>query len=157
AFVWEAGVMIDLNNLLPPGSHWTLTDAGSANAGQIAGTGQLNGQQHAFLYTDNDGILGNGGGGVITDLGTLSRGGWSQATGLNGAGKVVGLAQAVTRGVTGNNAFLWTPKVANGTSGGLTNLGALSGLYSTAFGINDSGSIVGRSTYTPSGGASDSH
>jgi probable HAF family extracellular repeat protein len=161
AVVWENPqqnpVPLDLNDLQPTGgSGWVLTSANAVNARQIACTGQLNGQQHAVLYTDNDGVFGNGGG-VITDLGTLRKGGWSQARGLNGAGNVVGVAQATTRGLTGYDAFLWSPRVANGTSGTMSDLGTFSGTYSSAFGINDSGLIVGRSTYTPIGNDADSH
>ncbi|MBI3000566.1 MAG: hypothetical protein HYY46_19250 [Deltaproteobacteria bacterium] len=52
AFLWQSGVMQDLNNLIPPGSGWTLTQARSINdAGQIVGSGTLNGQTRAFLLT----------------------------------------------------------------------------------------------------------
>jgi probable HAF family extracellular repeat protein len=53
AFLWKNGVMLDLNNLIPNGSGWTLTIAHAINAsGQIVGTGKNpNGQTHAFLLT----------------------------------------------------------------------------------------------------------
>ncbi len=51
-FVWQQGQMADLNSRLPAGSGWVLTDAtGINNAGQICGTGEHNGQTHAFLLT----------------------------------------------------------------------------------------------------------
>lgn len=53
AFLWKNGVMLDLNNLIPSGSGWTLTSANGINAsGQIVGTGKNpNGQTRAFLLT----------------------------------------------------------------------------------------------------------
>ena len=50
AFLYTNGAMTDLNNLLPPDSGWTPTDAAAINdAGQIVGTGVHNGEVHAFL------------------------------------------------------------------------------------------------------------
>jgi len=52
AFLYRDGAMTDLNSLLPTGSPWTLTEARGINdAGQIVGTGTINGQEHAFLLT----------------------------------------------------------------------------------------------------------
>lgn len=52
AFVYEGGVMRDLNALIPAGSGWVLNVATDINAhGQIVGTGRLNGQERAFLLT----------------------------------------------------------------------------------------------------------
>src|SRR5262245_33312849 len=53
AFMWTAsGGMIDLNTLIDPTLGWQLVSAASINdAGQIAGTGLINGQEHAFLMT----------------------------------------------------------------------------------------------------------
>ncbi len=52
AFLWQNGVMADLNDLIPTNSGWDLTEAASVNdAGQIVGTGQLQGQTRAFLLT----------------------------------------------------------------------------------------------------------
>ncbi|HTH48404.1 MAG TPA: immunoglobulin domain-containing protein, partial [Candidatus Limnocylindria bacterium] len=52
AFVWQGGVMTDLNTLLPSGSGWVLTRANAINdLGQIVGTGILNGTAHAFLLS----------------------------------------------------------------------------------------------------------
>src|SRR5262249_50580395 len=43
AFLYSGGVMTDLNDLLPAGSGWVLTEAEAINdAGQIAGTGMFN-------------------------------------------------------------------------------------------------------------------
>jgi len=53
AFVVQGAAMYDLTSLLVNSiSVWTLTNAQAVNAaGQIAGTGTVNGQQHAFLLT----------------------------------------------------------------------------------------------------------
>ena len=52
AFLWQAGVMIDLNTLIPDGSGWVLVSArGISEGGQIVGTGTLNGVTRGFLLT----------------------------------------------------------------------------------------------------------
>jgi probable HAF family extracellular repeat protein len=52
AFLWENGVLLDLNTLLPEKSGWTLEEARDINnRGQICGTGVLNGRREAFLLT----------------------------------------------------------------------------------------------------------
>ena len=53
AFVWsQAAGMQDLNSLIDPNSGWTLTWAFAINdAGQITGSGNFNGQTHAYLLT----------------------------------------------------------------------------------------------------------
>jgi probable HAF family extracellular repeat protein len=56
AFLWQDGVMTDLNALIPKGSPWYLLDALSINDdGQIAGYGTIGGNIHAFLATPCDG------------------------------------------------------------------------------------------------------
>jgi probable HAF family extracellular repeat protein len=57
AFVWTAsGGMADLNTLIDPTLGWQLTSAAGINdTGQIAGTGIINGQEHAFLMTPPSG------------------------------------------------------------------------------------------------------
>jgi probable HAF family extracellular repeat protein len=50
AFLYENGVMTDLNTLLRPGSGWELTWALDINnKGQIVGYGLFDGKSHAFL------------------------------------------------------------------------------------------------------------
>ena len=50
--LYEKGVLIDLNSLIPASSGWVLTEARGINeSGQIVGTGVLNGQERAFLLT----------------------------------------------------------------------------------------------------------
>ena len=53
AFVWsQATGMQDLNSLIDPNSGWTLNWAFAINdAGQITGSGDINGQTHAYLLT----------------------------------------------------------------------------------------------------------
>jgi probable HAF family extracellular repeat protein len=51
-FVDVTGAMQDLNNLIPPASGWTLTEAHGINdLGQIAGFGHIGAEDHAFLLT----------------------------------------------------------------------------------------------------------
>lgn len=52
ATMWENGQTTDLNDLIDSTSGWTLREATDINgAGQIVGTGELNGETHAFLLT----------------------------------------------------------------------------------------------------------
>ncbi len=52
AFVWENGLMNDLNDMIPDTSGWVLTAATAINEnGDIVGSGLLNGEQHGFLLT----------------------------------------------------------------------------------------------------------
>src|SRR5262249_57766652 len=66
AVVWEAGVMYDLNSLLPPGTGVELFWANDINDnGRIVGLGSFNGNWAPFLLSDDDGIFANGGATVI--------------------------------------------------------------------------------------------
>jgi probable HAF family extracellular repeat protein len=50
AFLWEDGVLTDLNDLLPPGSGWELMGAADINdEGVIVGYGDYNGETRAYL------------------------------------------------------------------------------------------------------------
>jgi len=52
AFIYSGGKIYNLNNQLVNGSGWQLSFATQINnAGQIVGTGLINGAQHAFLLT----------------------------------------------------------------------------------------------------------
>jgi probable HAF family extracellular repeat protein len=61
AFLWKAGTLYDLNTVINPASGWVLEVAFAVNnAGQIAGTGKLNGVAKAFtmkVYTLNLNIM----------------------------------------------------------------------------------------------------
>ena len=61
AFIYRAGVLQDLNQLLPPGSTWQLQSAGAINdSGQIAATGFRGfNQAHAVLLTPASGVPTN--------------------------------------------------------------------------------------------------
>jgi probable HAF family extracellular repeat protein len=53
-FVWDSGVMTDLNDLIPPGEGWKITRAVAINeSGVIAADGDLLGFTHAVLLTPN--------------------------------------------------------------------------------------------------------
>jgi probable HAF family extracellular repeat protein len=80
---------------------------------------------HAFLYSN----------GNMTDLGTLG-GHLSQGNAFNLSGQVTGWADT-NKGVI--NATLWTGKKSFDVGG----LAPIAGSYSIAYGINDSGQVVG--------------
>src|SRR5205823_2807582 len=51
AYLYENGVMQDLNNLIDPSSGWELTDASINDSGEIAASGFSQGQTRATLLT----------------------------------------------------------------------------------------------------------
>jgi RHS repeat-associated protein len=111
---------------------------GINNQGQIVGSlTTLSGSQHAFVWQN----------GVSTDLGALA--GFPQssvARAINDGGQVVGSSTSATGDY---HAFIWTQ------SSGMKDLGALDGSRSIAFGINNSGLIVG--SFVPSTSSGYSH
>jgi probable HAF family extracellular repeat protein len=141
AFLYSAGKMIDLGTLCGPDISYCDSQANGINdGGEIVGWSELeNENEHAFLYS----------GGKMTDVGALiGPQYWSFANGINDSGEVVGsvLGYYVSEqmGTSYSRAFLYD-------GGKPTVLGTLCGpdfpyCDSYAYGINDSGEIVGWST-----------
>ena len=82
-------------------------------------------EYHAMRYTDAAGVQ---------DLGAMFTGGRAEATAINRYDQVVGWFAYGS----GSHAFLWQGEMAD--------LGSLGGSYGVAYGINDSGTVVGSST-----------
>ncbi len=82
-------------------------------------------QRRAFFWSDSSGLV---------DIAPSARD--SRAFGINNHGQVVGVMDFEEE----RHAFLWS------LAGGLVDLGTLGGTYSIAYGINDSGYVVGMST-----------
>lgn len=80
-------------------------------------------------------------GSTLVNLPFLPSGGYSFAYSINSAGQVVGYSETTD---FKERAFIWTPTVPNGTTGTITDLGALGGTYSYAYGVNDLGHVVGQ-------------
>ncbi len=56
AFVWNSGVMTDLNTLIAPNSGWVLEKAyGIGGSGIVVGKGKFNGQDRAWMINLNEG------------------------------------------------------------------------------------------------------
>jgi probable HAF family extracellular repeat protein len=112
--------MTDLGTL---GGKYSSMAYGINETGQVVGESYTAaGEEHAFITGPN--------GVGMRDLGALD------ATGINDAGQVVGWS---------SHAFITGP---NGV--GMTDLGTLGGKYSSAYGINETGQVVGDS-YTAAG------
>jgi probable HAF family extracellular repeat protein len=75
----------------------------------------------------------------MTDLGTLG-GNYSDASGINDAGQVVGFSEVGNGLLRPFHAFITGPDGA-----GMTDLGTLGGDNSTASGINNAGQVIGYS------------
>lgn len=133
AFIWQDGQMHAIGTL---GGSWSEGDAINAG-GQITGLAYLPGdfEAHAFLWKD----------GAMQDLGTLTHSdGFSWGLGIDGAGAVVGLSQAVLDATYVDYAF-----IRDGVK--MKNLNFLipkdcGWVLNIAYGINDAGQIVGEGT-----------
>jgi probable HAF family extracellular repeat protein len=118
------------------------------NQGQVIGNNvPSSGVTHAVFWS-----AGN----VITDLGSLTATGGSQATAINNNGEVVGSASTALA----DDAFAWT------SAGGMVDLGHLGPGSSSATAVNDAGQVVGYGytghfsdvhafSWTPAGGMVD--
>lgn len=138
AFVWRpatpngsSGTMIALVEL--PGASGSGAQAINED-GLIAGSIELAGGSHAFIYDT-----------AMHDLGTLAGGHNTWAYGINSSGQIVGLGDTAVR--SNVHAFIY----ANGTMTDLNKLltgpAKASGVVlTTAYGINDAGQIVGHAT-----------
>lgn len=101
--------LLDLNNLLTPGSGWVLTDARAiSNQGRITGIGTVGGSAHAFLLVPVLPPLS------ISSIAKLSNG-HMLITGTGGAFQNYGLESSAS--VDGN--FVRIATVAAGTDGSL--------------------------------------
>jgi probable HAF family extracellular repeat protein len=118
---------------------YTITDLGTLSGGYSDPTGindhgavvgnatvAPNSAYRAFLWTAAQGMQ---------NLGTLPGGSASFGQGINIAGEVVGASYSAT--TSRYSAFLWTK------GGGMQDLGTLGGSNSFAYGINNSGAVVG--------------
>lgn len=130
-FLYSNGQMIDLGTLgSPEGVDWWNSAQGINNSGAIAGTSyDAQGNFFGFVWSN----------GTMAKLGTLG-GSWSEAYAINNKGQVTGIAYTKD-----GNAHAYIT-MANGT---LKDLGVFAGKFSTTwgFGINDSGVVVGQSTF----------
>ncbi len=138
AFLYSNGHMTDLNSLVTSGPTGVLDPVAINDSGQIAGNGfppnDVTGAAQAFFYSK----------GIVTFLGSFSSiTHFSEATGINASGQVVGFSDSSTfdnGGPNTENAFLYS-------NGKMTDLGTLPGESdSIAYAINGSGQVVGESS-----------
>ena len=135
AFLWTASAgMQNLGGMggTGGGSYATAINSAGAVVGGAAPAG-TSPYPHAFLWTAAGGMQ---------DLGTFG-GDSSYAYSINTSGEVVGEANTSLNG----HAFLWVKGGTGGPAGNpqMQDLGTLGGAYSAAYGINDSGGVVGVS------------
>jgi probable HAF family extracellular repeat protein len=130
-FLYSGGKMIDLGTLGSSDNNWWNVAQGINNSAVVVGT-SYNAQGNFFGFVWSNGKM--------TKMGTLG-GFWSDATAINNKNQITG--QAYT---TNGSAHAY---IASGTTGKLIDLGTIAGSTSSVWGIdiNDSGIVVGRSTF----------
>jgi probable HAF family extracellular repeat protein len=131
-FLYSNGKMTDLGTLgSPSGTDWWNSAQGINNSGQVVGTSyDAQGNFHGFVWSS----------GKMTKMGSLG-GLWSQANSINNKGQITG--QAYTKNGSAH-AFVATCATCS-----LKDLGTFAGSTSSLWGlgINDSGVVVGYSTF----------
>jgi len=130
-FLYSGGKMIDLGTLGSKNNDWWNVAQAVNNAGTVAGTSyDAQGNFFGFVWAN----------GTMKKMGTLG-GSWSQAYGINSKGQVTGLAYTKN-----GSAHAFT---ANCATCRLKDLGTFAGSTSSVWGfaINDSGVVVGQSTF----------
>ena len=132
AFSFSNAVLSNLGSLGVGGNSEAF---GVNNSGVVVGDSFTQGTiARAFAYK----------GGAMNDLGTLG-GNRSYAQSINSAGIAVGFSEFVA-GSTIDHAFTYdTSKIGAATPDTMHDIGTLGGNFSYAYGINDSGVIVGAS------------
>jgi probable HAF family extracellular repeat protein len=130
-FLYSGGRMIDLGTLGSKNNNWWNSAQGVNNSGVAAGTSyDAQGNFFGFVWRN----------GKMIKMGTLG-GAWSQAYGINNKGQITGLAYTKNGSAHGF--------IANCATCVLRDLGTFAGNTSTVWGfaINDSGVVVGQSTF----------
>ena len=131
-FLYSNGRMYDLGTLgSPKGTDWWNSAQGVNNSSVVTGTSyDAQGNFFAFVWHN----------GKMTKMGTLG-GPWSQGYAINNKGQVTGLSYTPSGMAHGF--------IANCVTCALRDLGTFAGSTSTVwgFGINDSGVVVGQSTF----------
>ena len=131
AFRWSAGhgmVTLPRPAGVTSAGAWDINDAGV-----IVGTyTRTDVQFRAFVYES----------GVFTELAPEPPGLWSQCHAINNAGQAVGY-RSIGDGINPYNAFIWS------AADGFTDLGVMTGPYSSGSDVNEAGQVVG---WTGTGG-----
>jgi len=125
AVLWQGGQVQEVGTPGGPRSVARAVSSVGAIAGEVQTAADREAAIHAFARFS----------GKMTDLGTLAKGNFSSALGINARGQVVGAANVLPDGK--NHAFLYQ-------NGAMQDLGLLpGGTQSQARAINDQGTIVG--------------
>ncbi len=130
-FLYTDGKMIDLGTLGSGNNDWWNSAQGINNSGVVTGTSyDAKGNFFGFVWKN----------GKMIKMGTLG-GSWSQAYAINNKNQVTGLAYTKNGSAHGF--------ISNCATCALKDLGTFAGSTSSVwgFGINDSGAVVGQSTF----------